>query len=132
MIPAEKRAAPTATAILIVEDEQLIRWSLKQRLEQAGYTVIAAENGSQAVDLFHDGCELVLLDLKLPDVDGLDLLRRFKQERPTCKVILMTAYGSPEVETEAERQGVFEVVDKPFNLEDLAHLVEMALAAGEA
>ena len=132
MIPAEEKPALTLPSILIVEDEQLIRWSLKQRLEQAGYTVIVAENGSQAVDLFHDGCELVLLDLKLPDADGLELLRHFKEERPGCKVILMTAYGSPEVETEAERQGVFEVIDKPFNLEDLTHLVQQALATGHA
>lgn len=132
MIPAEEKTALTLPSILIVEDEQLIRWSLKQRLEQAGYTVIVAENGSQALDLFHGGCALVLLDLKLPDADGLELLRRFKEERPGCKVILMTAYGSPEVETEAERQGVFEVVDKPFNLEHLTQLVRQALAAGPA
>ena len=132
MLANKESAGLGIPAILIVEDEQLIRWSLKQRLEEAGFKVLVAETGSQAVDRFADGCELVLLDLKLPDADGMELLRQFRLTRPGCKVILMTAYGSPDLETEAEKQGVFQIVDKPFNREEMTHLVEEALGSNHA
>lgn len=114
-------------AILVVDDEQLIRWSIRAHLEQAGFKVVVAENGKSALDSFDENVRLALVDFRLPDTDGLELIRRLKQQRPDCQVILMTAFGSPEVAEQAVATGAFRVVDKPFNLDDMTHLVEEAL-----
>jgi len=115
------------TAILVVDDEQLIRWCLKERLEQDGYQVVEARSGQEALELMRDEVRLVLLDLRLPDTDGLSLLAELRRAHPDCRVILMTAHGSPGVTRDATAGGVFAVVDKPFSLDVMAHLAEEAL-----
>jgi CheY-like chemotaxis protein len=106
--------------MLIVEDEALIRWPLKQRLEEEGYSVIEAADGATALDrLSHDGIKGVLLDLRLPDIDGMEILRKLRQTHPDCRVWIMTAYGTPEVRAEAAQLGIEEFVDKPFDVEAL-------------
>jgi len=126
---ARNGGALNAPAILVVEDERLIQWSLRERLEQDGYHVVLAETGEQALDRFQEPVGLVLLDLKLPDTNGLALLKQLKKMQPKCQVILMTAYGTPEIAREAMDNGVFQVVDKPFRLDDMAHLVDEALCS---
>ena len=126
---ARKSGDLSDPAILVVEDERLIQWSLRERLEQDGYHVVLADTGQQALDRFQEPVRLVLLDLKLPDTNGLALLKRFKKLQPACQVILMTAYGTPEVAREAMDHGVYQVVDKPFRLDDMAHLVDEALCS---
>jgi len=126
---ARKGGALNTPAILVVEDERLIQWSLRERLEQDGYHVVLADTGEQALDRFQEPVGLVLLDLKLPDTNGLALLKRLKKLQPDCPVILMTAYGTPEIAREAMDNGVFQVVDKPFRLDDMAHLVDEALCS---
>jgi len=126
---ARNGGALNAPAILVVEDERLIQWSLRERLEQDGYHVVLAETGEQALDRFQEPVGLVLLDLKLPDTNGLALLKQLKKMQPKCHVILMTAYGTPEIAREAMDNGVFQVVDKPFRLDDMAHLVDEALCS---
>jgi DNA-binding NtrC family response regulator len=128
---ARKSGALSDPAILVVEDERLIQWSLRERLEQDGYHVVLADTGKQALDRFQEPVRLVLLDLKLPDTNGLALLKRFKKLQPACQVILMTAYGTPEIAREALDHGVYQVVDKPFRLDDMAHLVDEALCSAE-
>jgi two-component system, NtrC family, response regulator AtoC len=116
--------------VLIVDDEALIRWSLSERLSGAGYAVCDAGDGAAALQYFRDGespIDLVVLDLKLPDTDGVTLLKEIKRLRPTCRMILMTAFGSPDALAEARRQGVFEVLPKPFNLDRMVTTVEQAL-----
>lgn len=120
-----------AARVLVVDDETLIRWSLHQRLSGAGYEVHEAGDGSAALKHFENGqlpVDLVLLDLKLPDTDGLSLLRRIRRHRPDCPVILMTAFGSPEALQAARNDGVYEVVSKPFDLDYMVGLVRRALA----
>ena len=73
---------PNAT-ILVVDDEQLIRWSLAERLRADGYHVIEAPTGQEALDRIADGVDLVLLDYKLPDIDGVTVLRQIKEQDPT-------------------------------------------------
>jgi DNA-binding NtrC family response regulator len=113
--------------VLIVDDEPLIRWSLRAHLEQAGFAVLDAETGSQALDKFGERIALALVDLRLPDTDGLQLISEFKRRQPECSVILMTAYGTPEVAREALDSGACQVMYKPFDLEKLTTTIEALL-----
>ncbi len=114
-------------SILVVDDERLIRWSLKERLEQAGYEVLEAENGTQARAAFEQEPDLVVLDYKLPDSDGLVLLGELKQTLPDCLVIMMTAYSSIESAVDAMKLGAYHYVNKPFNVDEMLILVDKAL-----
>ena len=114
--------------ILVVDDEDLIRWSLREKLEQAGYRVLLAGTGREADKHIHEGdVDLVLLDYKLPDMDGLGLLSQIKGLDPDILVILMTAYSTVETAVEAMKMGAFHYANKPFHMEEMLILVEKAL-----
>ena len=117
---------PNAT-ILVVDDEALIRWSLVERLQSEGYDVVEAETGREALDRAHEGVDLVLLDYKLPDIDGVSVLRQLKEFDPDILVILLTAYASVETAVEAMKIGAYHFANKPFNLDDVMLTVEKAL-----
>ncbi len=114
--------------ILIVDDEKLIRWSLRERLSRDGYTVAEAEDGKTAVGALDRGLpDLVLLDLRLPDADGLSILREVQQRSPELPVIIITAYSSVDTAVEAMKLGAYDYVAKPFNMDELAISVRRAL-----
>lgn len=114
--------------ILIVDDERLIRWSLKARLEQDGCTVTEAESGEKAISALESAPpDLVLLDFRLPDTDGLTLLKKIKQADPDILVIMMTGFSTIETAVEAMKQGAYHYLNKPVNLDELALLVAKAL-----
>jgi two-component system, NtrC family, response regulator AtoC len=113
--------------ILVVDDEELIRWSLVERMRADGYDVVEAGTGADAIDHARDGVDLVLLDYKLPDSDGVTVLRRIKELDPDALVILLTAYASVETAVEAMKEGAFHFANKPFDLDDVAFLVSRAL-----
>ena len=117
-------AKPT---ILVVDDERLIRWSLTKRLKAEGYEVLEAETGREALDRLDEGVDLVLLDYKLPDIDGVTVLRRIKERDQDILVILLTAYATVETAVEAMKIGAYHFANKPFELEELIGTVERAL-----
>jgi DNA-binding NtrC family response regulator len=114
--------------ILVVDDEKLIRWTLRERLEKEGYVVAEAEAGLPAIEfLRQEEFDLLLLDFKLPDIDGIEVLRHAKERRPAPAVILMTAFASVQNAVEAMRLGAYHYVKKPFNLDELVLDCEKAL-----
>lgn len=116
--------------VLVVDDEALIRWSLAESLTNAGYHVLEAPDRQSALKFLKPGpggtC-VVLLDLRLPDSQDLGLLRHIRSVAPDCRVIVMTAHGTPELVEEALRGGAFRVVDKPFDLDLMIGLVSEAV-----
>jgi DNA-binding NtrC family response regulator len=118
-------SAPTRHA-LVVDDERLIRWSLSETLQERGFSVAEAEDGAAAVRALTDGTSLpdvVLLDFRLPDSNDLALLSRIVRLVPQGRIILMTAYGTPEVAQAALDCGAFRVLQKPFELQDVTAIV---------
>ena len=116
----------TKATLLIVDDEELIRWSLRERLTSEGHAVVEAGTAAGALEQIADA-DLVLLDYRLPDGDGLTVLRRIKEQTPDTPVILMTAYSTVENAVEAMKHGAFHYLNKPFNLDEVAVTVEKAL-----
>ena len=113
--------------ILVVDDESLIRWTLSERLSQEGHAVVEADTARAAVARFGPDIDLVLLDFKLPDGDGLQVLKTFKASDPDVPIILLTAFSSVETAVEAMKQGAYHYANKPFNLDELALVVGKAL-----
>jgi len=118
------------TTVLVVDDEPLIRWAVREILEDAGYAVVEAGTAGEAMSRIAeaDGHPLAvaLLDLRLPDSDDLSLLRRVRGEAPKCQVIIMTAHGTPEILRDAITQGAFGTISKPFDLTSIVGLVRAA------
>ena len=116
--------------VLVVDDERLIRWSLEQTLAKSGYDVETAEDGGGAVAaVYEDAPDLVLLDLKLPDTDGIQVLRQIKDAHPDIPVVIMTAYADVATAVEAMRLGAYDYISKPIDFENLAVTLRNALEA---
>jgi DNA-binding NtrC family response regulator len=116
-------------SVLVVDDEALIRWSLTEALTESGFVVRQAASGRDArvaLASFDGQPFVVVLDLRLPDVADLSLLREIRTARPDVPVIVMTAHGTPEALAQAAALGVVRVVGKPFDMNDLTQFVNEA------
>jgi two-component system, NtrC family, response regulator AtoC len=113
--------------ILVVDDEQLIRWALTERLNEEGYHVVEAGTAGAALERHAEGVDLVLLDYKLPDGDGLSVLKQIKEADADTLVILLTAHSSVDMAVEAMKRGAYHYANKPFNLDEIVMIVEKAL-----
>ena len=112
--------------LLIVDDEELVRWSLRQRFVRDGYSVVEAGTAAAALERAPEA-DLVLLDQRLPDGDGLEVLSTLRAASVDVPVVLMTAYSTVENAVDAIRHGAYHYLDKPFDLDDVALVVEKAL-----
>jgi DNA-binding NtrC family response regulator len=117
-----------AEKILVVDDEKLIRYSLCDRLRREGYVATEAEDGGTGLKaLAADDVDLVLLDLRLPDTNGLKFLGDMRAQNFTAPVVLMTAYSSVKDAVEAMKLGAFDYISKPFEMDEMVLTVRRAL-----
>ena len=119
--------------VLVVDDEALIRWSVAETLSARGMTVSQAADGASATHLIETSPEpfdVVVLDLRLPDVNDLSLLEKVRGLSPRSRVIVMTAFGTPDVVRQAIALGASRVVPKPFEMQEMGALVDAAVLAG--
>ncbi|MFA5027746.1 MAG: sigma-54 dependent transcriptional regulator [Candidatus Methylomirabilota bacterium] len=116
--------------ILVVDDDEGVRWALSRALERAGYRVGLATDGPAGEAAASDpGVDLVLLDIRLPGRDGLAVLAAIREARPELPVIMMTAHGTLQAAVEAMKQGAYDYLGKPFDLDEVLLVVEKALRA---
>ncbi len=117
--------------ILVVDDEKSMLEFLEYVLDKEGYTVSSVQEGQKAVELLSEksGFDLVISDLRMPDVDGLELLKASKRIDPEIPFIFMTAYASSDTAIEALKLGAFDYITKPFQVEAFKNLVKNALLA---
>src|SRR5512138_3830034 len=118
--------------ILVVDDEHLIRWSLEQNLKKQGYEVITAGSGEDALRIVReDQPDLVLLDIQLPGISGIEVLEKIKDFDEDIIVIMVTAHGGLETAVTAMRMGAYDYLNKPFNLDEMSIVIRKALETSD-
>ena len=116
--------------ILVVDDERLVRWSLQQKLEQWGYHVSLAEDGNTALGRVQlDNPDLITLDVKLPDMTGIEVLSELRSRNVTVPVIVITAFGVVDDAVRSLKLGAYDFIEKPINFEKLENALRNALEA---
>ncbi|MBV5314192.1 MAG: sigma-54-dependent Fis family transcriptional regulator [Prolixibacteraceae bacterium] len=114
-------------SILIVDDEESVRDSLYNWFIEDGYRVECSENATKALSMLEsDSYDIVLADIKMPGMDGLEMLKRIKSLRKDSIVIIMTAFATVDTAVQALKDGAFDYVTKPFDPDDLSHLIRNA------
>lgn len=115
--------------ILVIDDEKLILWSLSERLTEEGYTCVCAENGAQALQQVREqSFDLALLDLRLPDTEGTELLEAIQAASPNLPVIVITAYSTVDAAVQAMKLGACDYLAKPFDMDRLINSVRTMLS----
>jgi DNA-binding NtrC family response regulator len=114
--------------ILIVDDELDMRLVLSAMLKKEGFEVSAAANGREALQILQSSkTAVVITDLKMPDIDGMELLTRISERYPEIPVIMITAHGTIATAVEALKKGAFDYITKPFDLDDLKNIISKAI-----
>ncbi|MFA6217021.1 MAG: sigma-54 dependent transcriptional regulator [Candidatus Omnitrophota bacterium] len=114
--------------ILVVDDEPLVRGSLTELLTLSGYTVSAANNGKEAIDFLKNyTVDLVISDIKMPEIDGTQLLKQIKKDHADTPVIMITGYGSIENAVEAVKEGAYDYITKPIVDSEIKLVIERLL-----
>jgi DNA-binding NtrC family response regulator len=121
-----------ATRILIADDDPVSGQLFSEVLGKEGYQVQQVQSGGEALSILRDDCpDLLIVDVRMPGISGLDVTREVHREHPEVPVVVMTAFGSMDTAIEAIREGAFDFISKPMNLEELKKTVRRALAQGE-
>lgn len=111
--------------ILVVEDEDILRISIGDDLKEEGFDVSLSKSPILALDLLEkEEFEVALVDYKMPEMNGIELLKKIKERQPDCTVIIMTAFGTIQTAVEAMRQGAYDYITKPFSNEELVLAIE--------
>jgi DNA-binding NtrC family response regulator len=121
--------------ILVVDDEEHVLFTLRHTLARLGdeHEIVTSSSGHDALTQAQDGpFDLVLTDLRMPEVDGVALTEAIRVRQPGAIVIWMTGYGGPAVSAEAQRLGVYRCLDKPLEVSEIRSVVRQALEAGHA
>jgi DNA-binding NtrC family response regulator len=114
--------------VLVIDDEQLVRWSIEKLLSKDGHEVVSVGTGAEGLLKLRESIpDVVLLDMKLPDIEGIEILRTIKKENGELPVIVITAYGSIDSAINAIKTGAFDYIVKPFDAEKLKLTVNRAL-----
>ncbi|MEW6726994.1 MAG: sigma-54 dependent transcriptional regulator [Bacillota bacterium] len=114
--------------ILIIDDEEHMCWALSKAMQQEGYRVTTATSGREGLDKLHQhGASLMIVDLKIPDMSGLDVLKAVKESYPKLPVIIITAHGTIQTAIEAMKAGASDYITKPFDLDELKIVVKKTL-----
>ena len=123
------RHDPGSSLILIVDDDESLRMTLTDTLTKEGYFALAAADGSIAIDLLKEyQFDLVLLDMMMPGISGLDVLTFIKEHIPGTRVIMVTAYADLKLAVESKKLGASDFIAKPFMRQDLLTTIERALS----
>jgi CheY-like chemotaxis protein len=123
-----KEISPEGGPVLIVDDEKNIRLALSQTLEDLGLKTDSASDGEEALAKLNEKeYGLILLDLNMPGVDGVEVLRQVRESRPDLRVIIMTAYGTREMILEAKQLGASDFIRKPFVPEEIRESVSRVM-----
>jgi two-component system NtrC family response regulator len=118
--------------ILVIDDDESLRRVLEYNLAQEGYAVLAASGGEQGLDLLKkEGADLVVTDVRMPGMDGLQVLEGVRKVDPNVQVIILTAFGTIEMAVEAMKAGAFHYISKPFNRDELKLTIKKALQLKE-
>ena len=129
----EANSHEDAPRVLVVDDEAVILDVLKDVLEYEGFVVGTASDGAAAFrELGHEHYDIVLTDLKMPGVDGLELMQRMRSEGLPTKTIMMTGFGTVETAVDAMKKGAFDYILKPFKPEDVQRVVGKVLGSAKA
>jgi DNA-binding NtrC family response regulator len=114
--------------ILVIDDEDIVRISCSRTLTPGGFEVKLAKNGQDGLKMLgEEKFDLVLTDLKMPDMDGIEVLRKIKQDRPEVEVIIITGYQTVDTAVKAIKLGAFDYIEKPFTPDALISAVSKAL-----
>jgi DNA-binding NtrC family response regulator len=118
--------------LLIIEDDKIMRVTLTDFLRTKGYEVVACSLGADGMTAFNkDEFSLVISDVMLPDMNGLDILKKIKEKTPHALIIIITAYGTIKDAVEALKLGAFDYITKPFSLEEFSLIIDRALEVRE-
>lgn len=114
--------------ILVIDDEHSVRWAFEKALQKAGYQVMLAENGIKGLSLYESfKPDLILVDIRMPEMDGLQVLKKIREHDSEAQVIVMTAYTDMETTITAMKLGAYDFLSKPFNIDECLLLISRGL-----
>jgi DNA-binding NtrC family response regulator len=115
--------------ILVIDDEGIVRTSCVRTLKPEGYDVVSAQNGSEGLRMLEERkFDVVLTDLKMPDIDGIEVLRKVRETWPDTEVIIITGYQTVDTAVKSIKLGAFDYIEKPFTPDTLIAAVTNAMA----